>query len=116
MLRCAGIESSTRASLDPPPPLPPHLCISRTVAIEQVINSKTENTPHHLYLNDLEPYVVRRLRGGAIPAGARVNFSFDFLPGKVNMAGHSTPAAFGEPDYYKVSARTSALRCVNLCV
>jgi hypothetical protein len=29
-----------------------------------------------------------------------VHVSFDYLPGKVNTAGHSTPSAFGEPDYY----------------
>ena len=71
----------------------------------QVINSKTENTPHHLYLNALEPYEVRRLLGGAIPAGAKVSMSFDFLPGKANFAGHSTPGAFGEPAYYAVIER-----------
>eukprot|EP01046_Picozoa_sp_COSAG06_P033297 COSAG06_NODE_3391_length_5412_cov_79.977037_5_plen_315_part_00 len=60
----------------------------------------TENTAHHLYVDMLEPYNVRRLAGGKIPEGGTVSASFDYLPGKVNQAGHSTPSAFGEPAYY----------------
>ena len=69
-----------------------------------VVNPKCDpcNTAHHLYLDALPPYEIRRVAGGAIGAGERVRVSFDYLPGKVNQAGHSTPSAFGEPDYYEL--------------
>lgn len=67
---------------------------------EVVAPKSTENTAHHLYIDQLEPYKVRRLPSGGIPTEAQVYASFDYLPGKVNQAGHSTPSAFGEPAYY----------------
>ena len=60
----------------------------------------TRNTAHHLYIDMLDPYIVKRLPTGKIPKGQTVTASFDYLPGKVNQAGHSTPSAFGEPAYY----------------
>ena len=49
-------------------------------------------------LDVLQPYVVKRLSGGAIGAGEEVLLSYDFLPGKVDVQGHSTPNAFAEPE------------------
>ena len=74
-----------------------------------VVNPKCSpcNTAHHLYLDPtpgfddaLLPYAIKRTEAGQIQPGAQVRASFDYLPGKVNQAGHSTPSAFGEPDYY----------------
>ena len=86
-----------------------------------VENPETENTAHHLYVDQLDEYVVRRLPSGSIPRGARVLGSFDYLPGKVNSQGHSTPGAFGEPSYYdrlasaveRVAHEFGPLRLIN---
>ena len=49
-------------------------------------------------LTQLEPYVVQRVSSGRIKAGADVLVSYDYLPGKVDVQGHSTPNAFAEPE------------------
>ena len=64
--------------------------------------SESANSAHHLYIDQLPEYWVRSLEGGRIPRGGTVLASFDYLPGKVNQQGHSTPGAFGEPGYYKL--------------
>ena len=64
-------------------------------------NPKTEDTTDRLNVSFLEPYTVRRKAGGGIAAGARVRLSYDYLPGKVDTQGHSTPNAFSEPEYYE---------------
>ena len=63
----------------------------------EVVSPAAENDAHKFDYDSLQPYVVRRLPAGRIPAAAAVNLSYDFLPGKVNVQGHSTPNAFAEP-------------------
>ena len=65
-----------------------------------VTNPKRKNNANDCNLTLLDPYVVRRLPAGRIPTEAEVSLSFDFLPGKTDVQGHSTPNAFAEPEYY----------------
>ena len=60
----------------------------------------TKDNADDCNLTKLDPYVVKRLASGGITAGESVLMSFDFLPGKVDVQGHSTPNAFAEPEYY----------------
>jgi hypothetical protein len=62
--------------------------------------SGTCNEFHLLNVSRLKPYIVRREPGGRIAAGAHILLSYDYLPGKVDVQGHSTPNAFMEPTYY----------------
>lgn len=52
-----------------------------------------------LNLTVLQPFVLRRIARGRIPAGAEVRLSYDYLPGKVDSQQH-IPMAYGEPLYY----------------
>ena len=63
-----------------------------------VLSPKTANNAIVCDLKVLQPYVVKRLHGGRIAAGEQVLLSYDFLPGKVDVEGHSTPNAFAEPE------------------
>jgi hypothetical protein len=63
-----------------------------------VLNPEMANNAIVCDLDVLHPYVVKRLSGGAIGAGEQVLLSYDFLPGKVDVEGHSTPNAFAEPE------------------
>jgi hypothetical protein len=63
-----------------------------------VLNPEMANNAIVCDLDVLHPYVVKRLSGGAIGTGEQVLLSYDFLPGKVDVEGHSTPNAFAEPE------------------
>ena len=58
------------------------------------------NNVERLNTSELDPYIVKRVPSGRIPARARVQLSYDYLPGKVDVQGHSTPNALSEPGYY----------------
>ena len=60
----------------------------------------THNEVELLNVSRMKPYVVQRVPTGRIAAGAQVLLSYDYLPGKVDVQGHSTPNAFMEPAYY----------------
>jgi hypothetical protein len=63
-----------------------------------VLSPKMANNAIVCDLKVLQPYIVKRLHGGRIAAGEQVLLSYDFLPGKVDVEGHSTPNAFAEPE------------------
>ena len=66
----------------------------------EIHNPKTPNSADDCNLTRLDPYEVERIPSGDISVGAKVMMSYDFLPGKVDVQGHSTPNAFAEPEYY----------------
>jgi len=55
-----------------------------------VENPAEGSVAERLNVSRMNPYVVRRVLGGRIAAGARVLLSYDYLPGKVDVQGHST--------------------------
>jgi hypothetical protein len=65
-----------------------------------IVDPKTKNNANDCNISLLEPTIVRRLPSGGIQAGQKVLLSYDFLPGKTDVQGHSTPNAFAEPEYY----------------
>lgn len=54
------------------------------------------------------PYQINRIHGGAIAAGAKLEVSYDFLPGAVDTSGHSHPNCFVEPRYVELMDTTIA--------
>ena len=84
------------------------------LGIDYVVqNPKTLNNADDCNLTLLNPYVIERLSSGGIPAGAAVLMSYDFLPGKVDVQGHSTPNAFAEPEYYALMDAAIAGTALN---
>lgn len=73
----------------------------RDFTVEAPTGFTTRNDAGLLNVSRMNPYTIRRVPSGRIAAGAQVLLSYDYLPGKVDVQGHSTPNAFMEPQYYK---------------
>jgi hypothetical protein len=61
----------------------------RDFAVENPAGA-TRNDAELLNVSQMDPYVIRRIPNGRISAGAQVLLSYDYLPGKVDVQGHST--------------------------